>query len=248
LPARNASSSRPSRSRTPSGTRPARQRGLSGGSSGSAPALASSADGVRACRGRDQHRCDTAPVPMPPVATNGMATRARTNCSSDKSPSTPHGCKQGPESQCPPQKLGVASGSRFAPNHNVQIGLANLWQTAVAGSWHAPGRVLTRPGLLVCGEPPAGIEPATPSLPSMRGRFTTPRNTSRYHTIAQVKDAAEERGVGRRKVACSAVSGKSLARALHRRPWAWTPAPSSRCPDHKLLAPPVQCRPQTMMG
>jgi hypothetical protein len=28
-------------------------------------------------------------VPMPPVATNGMATRARTNCSSDKSPSTP---------------------------------------------------------------------------------------------------------------------------------------------------------------
>jgi hypothetical protein len=42
-------------------------------------------------------------------------------------------------------------------------------------------------------------------------------------TNAQVKDAAEERGVGRGKVACSALSGRSLARALHRRPWAWTP-------------------------
>src|SRR5688500_2753191 len=31
-----------------------------------------------------------------------------------------------------------------------------------AGCW-------TRPGLLVCGGAPAGIEPATPSLPSMRG-------------------------------------------------------------------------------
>jgi hypothetical protein len=29
--------------------------------------------------------------------------------------------------------------------------------------------------------------------------------------------------VGRGKVACSALSGRSLARALHRRPWAWTP-------------------------
>ena len=29
--------------------------------------------------------------------------------------------------------------------------------------------------------------------------------------------------MGRGKVACSALSGRSLARALHRRPWAWTP-------------------------
>ena len=70
--------------------------------------------------------------------------------------------------------------------------LANRWQTAVrsapgteeAGCW-------TGPGLLVWVEPPAGIEPATPSLPSMRGWFTTPRNTSRDHTTTQVKGAVE---------------------------------------------------------
>ena len=58
------------------------------------------------------------------------------------------------------------------------------------------------------------VEPATPSLPSMRGRFTTPHATSRSHTSAQVKGAAEGWSVGRREVTCSAVSGKSLARRL----------------------------------
>jgi hypothetical protein len=37
-----------------------------------------------------------------------------------------------------------------------------------------------------CVEPPAGIEPATPSLPSMRRWFTTLCSTPRRHTTAQV--------------------------------------------------------------
>jgi hypothetical protein len=45
-------------------------------------------------------------------------------------------------------------------------------------------------------EPPAGIEPATPSLPSMRAWFTTPRTTSRAHTTGQVKGPAEGCAVG----------------------------------------------------
>jgi hypothetical protein len=68
-------------------------------------------------------------------------------------------------------------------------------------------------------EPPAGIEPATPSLPSMRGWFTPPHTTFRGHTTAQVKGAAGDRGVGWREVACSAVSGKSLARAPTQQSW-----------------------------
>jgi len=66
-------------------------------------------------------------------------------------------------------------------------------------------------------EPPVGIEPATPSLPSMRRWFTPPCRTSRDHTTGQVKGAVKDQGVGRREVACSAVVGKSLARALHGR-------------------------------
>jgi hypothetical protein len=38
---------------------------------------------------------------------------------------------------------------------------------------------------------PAGIEPATPSLPSMRGRFTLPCSTLRVHTSAQVSGTVE---------------------------------------------------------
>src|SRR5215213_3619435 len=55
-------------------------------------------------------------------------------------------------------------------------------------------------------------DPATPSLPSMRRGFTPPCMTSRYHTTAQVRGAAEDRVARRREVARSAVSGKSLAR------------------------------------
>jgi hypothetical protein len=56
-------------------------------------------------------------------------------------------------------------------------------------------------------ESPAGIEPATPSLPSMRGLFTTPRGTSRAYTIAQVRSAVGGRVVGWGEVARGAVSG-----------------------------------------
>jgi hypothetical protein len=38
---------------------------------------------------------------------------------------------------------------------------------------------------------PAGIEPATPSLPLMRGRFTLPCSTLRVHTSAQVSGTVE---------------------------------------------------------
>jgi hypothetical protein len=58
----------------------------------------------------------------------------------------------------------------------------------------------------------AGIEPATPSLPSMRGRFVAPRLTSRPLANSEVNGAAEGGGVWEREVACGAVSGKSLAR------------------------------------
>jgi hypothetical protein len=61
-------------------------------------------------------------------------------------------------------------------------------------------------------EPPAGIEPATPSLPSMRAWFTTPRMTSRAHTTGQVKGPAEGCAVGRGEAVCGVVSGKFLAR------------------------------------
>jgi hypothetical protein len=84
-------------------------------------------------------------------------------------------------------------------------------------------------GQSACGAPHRN-RTGDPILTIDARAFTTPCSTSRYHTTAQVKDPTDERGVGRRKVACSAVSGKCLARTLHRRPWAWAPAPSSRSP------------------
>jgi hypothetical protein len=58
-----------------------------------------------------------------------------------------------------------------------------------------------------------GFEPLTPCMPLMLGWFTMPCRTSRAHTTALVSGAVEGRVVRRREVACSAVSGKSLARA-----------------------------------
>jgi hypothetical protein len=86
----------------------------------------------------------------------------------------------------------------------------------------APDAQLTsgNAGQFLCGAP-AGIEPATPSLPSMRGEFTTPYSTSRAHTTLQVRAAVERLGVGPREVTCSAVSGKSLARRPHRLGLEW---------------------------
>jgi hypothetical protein len=58
-----------------------------------------------------------------------------------------------------------------------------------------------------------GFEPLTPCMPLMLGYFTSPCATSPTHATEQVKGAAEGWVVGRRQVTCSAVSGKSLARA-----------------------------------
>jgi hypothetical protein len=65
---------------------------------------------------------------------------------------------------------------------------------------------------------PAGIEPATPSLPSMRGRFTKLCSASRDYTTAQVRGAAEGWVVSRREATPSTASGKSLAQRHARRP------------------------------
>jgi hypothetical protein len=57
-----------------------------------------------------------------------------------------------------------------------------------------------------------GFEPLTSCMPSMRRWFTTPHSTSRPRTTAQVGSAVGGGVVRRGEVACSAVSGKFLAR------------------------------------
>jgi hypothetical protein len=94
-------------------------------------------------------------------------------------------------------------------------------------------------------EPPAGIEPATPSLPSMRRWFTTPCSTSCLYTTAQVSSAAKGWVVGRREAARSTVSGKSLARActaVHD----MDAGAIVRSPADSRLAPQVQCCPRQL--
>src|SRR5258706_14345080 len=75
------------------------------------------------------------------------------------------------------------------------------------------------------------LKAAIPSLPSMRGRFTLPCSTLRVHTSAQVSGTLESGAMGRREVTCSAVPGKSLARALGGPLWLERPQPQ--------LGPPV---------
>jgi hypothetical protein len=70
-------------------------------------------------------------------------------------------------------------------------------------------------------EPPAGIEPATPSLPSMRRWFTPPRSTSPSFATTQV---------------CMVVYGTNTG--------AIVPAAL----DHKRQAPPVHCSPRKWFG
>ena len=86
------------------------------------------------------------------------------------------------QSSCSPGLLALG---RADPSHPHSY-------TDVIG-YNGPGRRMTSvpAGQSLCGAP-AGIEPATPSLPSMRGEFTTPRKTSRDHTTAQARAAAEE--------------------------------------------------------
>jgi hypothetical protein len=61
-------------------------------------------------------------------------------------------------------------------------------------------------------EPPAGIEPATPSLPSMVGPFGRQRGTSLRSTEPQVTGPIGDREVGCCEAVCGAAAGKSLAR------------------------------------
>ena len=64
----------------------------------------------------------------------------------------------------------------------------------------------------MCVEPPAGIEPATPSLPSMVGPFGVQRGTSLRSTEPQVTGPVEHREMGCCEAVCGAAAGKSLAR------------------------------------
>ena len=82
-----------------------------------------------------------------------------------------------------------------------------------------------------------GFEPLTPCMPLMCGEFTTPRRTSRAHTTTLVRGAVEGRVVRRREAACSAVSGKSLAR---RAGTGQRPKPSGR--QHEELGPATDWR------
>jgi hypothetical protein len=102
-------------------------------------------------------------------------------------------------------------------------------------------RTLTSVSLVsALGEPPGGIEPPTPSLPSMRRSFTSPRGTSRDHTTAQVRGAVEGCVVGRGEVASGVVSGKSLAR-LSAVAWDVSAASFRVAPGEEQLAPLAQC-------
>jgi hypothetical protein len=83
------------------------------------------------------------------------------------------------------------------------------------GTWNRPAFSLVR----ACVEPPAGIEPATPSVPSMRGWFTTPCSTSRAHASAQVGGPATPLLVRRGEAERGVVPGKSLARHAPIRIW-----------------------------
>ena len=61
-------------------------------------------------------------------------------------------------------------------------------------------------------QPPAGIEPATPSLPSMVGPFGGQRGTSLRPIERQVAGRIDEREMGCCEAVCGMAAGKSLAR------------------------------------
>jgi hypothetical protein len=148
LPSRKASSSRLSASRTPSGTRPARQHGPVWRILRLGAGACLIRCGVRACRqGATSTAAIAAPVPMPPVATSRMATRARTNCSSDHQ-----------------RRLGVAPGSRFAPTHRANQSGKSLATSGCRPSGRTTGRARTPPELLVCGGAPRRNRTGDPIL------------------------------------------------------------------------------------
>jgi hypothetical protein len=71
----------------------------------------------------------------------------------------------------------------------------------------------TRPELLVCGGAPRRIRTGDPILTIDAPVVHEAMQPSPTHATAQVRGASEGWVVGRREVTCSAVSGKSLARA-----------------------------------
>jgi hypothetical protein len=62
-------------------------------------------------------------------------------------------------------------------------------------------------------EPPAGIEPATPSLPSMVGPFGGQRGTSLRSIELQVAGLIDDREMGCCEAVRGTAAGKSLARS-----------------------------------
>ena len=90
-------------------------------------------------------------------------------------------------------------GAEPADRGRLRAAMARRWHAGPGGQPRTCDRPGARPGLSCwfVVEPPAGIEPATPSLPSMRGRFTTPCSTSRAHATAQVGGPATPRLVRR---------------------------------------------------
>jgi hypothetical protein len=86
---------------------------------------------------------------------------------------------------------------RRIPTQSAQVGLANSLANAVAGSGPRGRSVAGR--CLSCWfgvEPPAGIEPATPSLPSMVGPFGGQRGTSLRSIEQQVAGRIDDREMG----------------------------------------------------
>jgi hypothetical protein len=93
--------------------------------------------------------------------------------------------------------------------------MARRWhvgRVAHPWAWHRPG---VGPGLCCwfVVEPPAGIEPATPSLPSMVGPFGGQRGTSLRSIELQVAGLIDDREMGCCEAVYGAAAGKSLARS-----------------------------------
>jgi hypothetical protein len=95
---------------------------------------------------------------------------------------------------------------RADPSHPIPLRMRSA-TTALDGD--SPAFPLVR----ACVEPPAGIEPATPSLPSMVGPFGGQRGTSLRSIELQVAGLIDDREMGCCEAVRGAAAGKSLARS-----------------------------------
>ena len=84
-----------------------------------------------------------------------------------------------------------------------------MWPAARAPDGDLSAFLLVR----ACVEPPAGIEPATPSLPSMVGPFGGQCGTSLRSIELQVAGLIDDREMGCCEAVRGAAAGKSLARS-----------------------------------